>query len=100
MKSYLSARLAAGAALFLLCLTLGWASPSPGAQASFSIKVPAGRWNTMRLRNIPQNASLRVTIEVSGDTGIALVDSKGYEKYPAVDRPLSQAGRGRKSPFR
>ena len=53
----------------------------------------------MRLRNIPQNASLRVTIEVSGDTGIALVDSKGYEKYPAVDRPLFQGRTGKKISF-
>ena len=83
IKSFLTA-----AVLVALTMT---ASVANAAQAQVNSKVPAGKWKAVRLKNLPEGASLSVKVAASGSLVVILVHEAELKRYP---EPISPAFQG------
>ena len=61
------------------------------AQAQVNVKVPAGKWKAVRLKNLPEGASLSVKVAASGNLIVILVHEAELKRYP---QPISPAFQG------
>ena len=69
------------------------------ASAELSAEVPAKKWKALRLRGLPQGASLAVRVETSGPLVVIFVHQSELKRFPenrlrpqfsgAVERRLS-----------
>ncbi len=78
------------AALFLAVLAANGAN-THAAQAQVNSKVPAGKWKAVRLKNLPEGASLSVKVAASGSLIVILVHEAELKRYPD---PISPAFQG------
>ena len=64
--------------------------PSVAAEglAKFTVDIPPGKWKSIRLKNLPKDASVAVQAVSSGEIVVALVDSKDYQRFSETSRPL------------
>lgn len=58
------------------------------AQILFTVDVPPRKWKTVRLRNLPGEATVAVRVQASGKVVVAFITAEDYRSYPAVKRPL------------
>jgi hypothetical protein len=77
-------------ALLLAALT-ATAPVACAAQAQVNSKVPAGKWKAVRLKNLPEGASLSVKVAASGSLVVILVHEAELKRYP---KPISPAFQG------
>ena len=65
-------------------------APADGKERSASVnsEVGAGKWKAIRLRSLPKGTKLSLSVTVSGEAAIVLLDGKGYAKLPRFDRAL------------
>jgi len=61
------------------------------AQAQVNSKVPAGKWKAVRLKNLPEGASLSVKVAANGSLIVILVHEAELKRYP---EPISPAFQG------
>ncbi len=59
--------------------------------ATVAVHLPAGQHKTIKLKNLPRNAALKVEIEGQGSYGISFINEDDSKKYPDVSRPLFQS---------
>jgi pyruvate/2-oxoglutarate dehydrogenase complex dihydrolipoamide acyltransferase (E2) component len=76
----------------LLLITLAaFGSVAEAAKAQVNSKVPAGKWKAVRLKNLPEGASLGVRVAANGSMVVILVHEAELKRYPA---PISPAFQG------
>jgi len=56
--------------------------------ATLSVEVPGGSWKGVKLRNLPKDAVVGVTVKTSGAVTIAVLDKPNYAKFPKLQHPL------------
>ena len=85
-------------ALLTACLAalmiIGLVANAPVAQAAkaqVNSKVPAGKWKAVRLKNLPEGASLSVRVAADGSLVVILVHETELKRYPS---PISPAFQG------
>ena len=81
-------------ALLAALLLIAFAANGPvaqAAQAQVNSKVPAGKWKAVRLKNLPEGASLSVKVAASGSLIVILVHEAELKRYP---KPISPAFQG------
>ena len=78
------------AAAVLVAMTTT-ASVATAAQAQVNSKVPAGKWKAVRLKNLPEGASLSVKVAASGSLIVILIHEAELKRYP---KPVSPAFQG------
>lgn len=71
-----------------LGLALAFAAARPVGAAtsgefSLEVVVPAGAWRGVRLRRIPENATLTASVDSDGEIALALLDAEQYAAFPA-----------------
>jgi hypothetical protein len=76
---------------FALLLMLG-AAQARAASAELNAEVPAGKWKALRLRGLPQGASLSVRVETSGPILVLFVHQEQLKGFP--EKPVRPAFRG------
>lgn len=77
------------AILFTVFLWALWFSPAAAAGlAAANLDVPAGKWNGIKLSNLPKDAAVAVQVVSNGEIIVALVDSKDYQQFSKTSRPL------------
>ena len=59
--------------------------------AQISIDVPAGKWKSVRLKNLPKNAAVRIDVKSDSAVTMSVMDEANYKRYPKVKRPLLQS---------
>jgi hypothetical protein len=59
--------------------------------ATLSVDIPAGQNKTLRLKNLPKDAAVKVEVEGNGNFAASLLNESNFEKYPEVLRPLFQS---------
>jgi len=80
------------ALLILLTALAAAATPAPAtAQTMINTDVAAGRWKTLRLRNIPAGAELAIEVRLEGTIEVALVRGAASARSPETGRPLFRA---------
>ena len=62
------------------------------ASAQLVADVPAGNWKALRLRGLPQGASLAVRVETSGPIVVFFVHQEELKRFP--DKPVRPAFSG------
>ena len=67
-------------------------SPAAAASAELAAEVPAGKWKALRLRGLPQGASLAVRVETSGPILVFFVHQAELKRFP--EQPVRPAFRG------
>ena len=78
------------AALLLIAFAFN-GSVAQAAKAQVNSKVPAGKWKAVRLKNLPEGASLSVNVAASGSLVVILVHEAELKRYP---EPISPAFQG------
>jgi hypothetical protein len=75
--------------LVTICLwALSLSSVAADGLVSLNVNIPPGKWKGIRLRNLPKDAGVAVQVVSSGEIVVALVDSKGYQRFSETSRPL------------
>jgi hypothetical protein len=77
------------AAALLAATTLS-PSAATAAQAQVNTKVPAGKWKAVRLKNLPEGASLSVKVVASASLIVMLVHEAELKNYPKPASPAFQ----------
>jgi len=72
--------------IFLWALSLS--SVGADGLVSLNVNISQGKWKGIRLRNLPKDASVAVQVVSSGEIVVALVDSKGYQRFSETGGPL------------
>src|SRR4030042_4942915 len=70
--------------LWMLCLS----SVAAKGPVLLNVDVPAGKWEGIRLKNLPKDAVVAVQVESSDDILVALMDSKSFQRFSKTSRPL------------
>ena len=65
-------------------------SVAEAAKAQVNSKVPAGKWKAVRLRKLPEGASLSVKVVASGSLVVTLVHEAELKRYPSAIKPAFQ----------
>lgn len=77
---------------WLLALLVVAASAEAKVQtAKVSVDVAAGAWKSVRLKNLPGNASLKIEVKCDNPVTLVLVNEADYRNYPAVERSLFES---------
>ena len=90
MKAINPLRAFLAAALLAAALATS-ATSACAAQAQVNSKVPAGKWKAVRLKNLPEGASLSVKVAANGSLVVILVHEAELKRYP---EPVSPAFQG------
>jgi hypothetical protein len=80
-------------AVACLGLIVGLATVAPistcqAAEAAMSVQLPAGKWKSVRLRNLPKNAVMAVVVQASGAIAVGLLSEADYRRFPSVQDPV------------
>lgn len=66
----------------LLAILLAFAAAAFAAEAELSAEVPAEKWRALRLKGLPQGASLAVRVETSGPIRVILARESEVQRFP------------------
>lgn len=80
--------------LLLFSILIFFMTPIADAKvrsAKLAVDIPPGKNKVVRLKNLPQNAMVKVEAKSNGTVNIFFIDQKNYEKYPNIKRPLFQS---------
>jgi hypothetical protein len=61
--------------------------PVQAAKAELNADVPAGKWKTLRLRNLPKDASVGLRVESSGPIRVIFLHQDELRRFPKPVRP-------------
>jgi hypothetical protein len=86
-------------AALLLAIAAGNSPAVHAAKAQVNSKVPAGKWKAVRLKNLPEGASLKVQVAASGSLVVILVHEAELKRYPSPISPAFQGTLERKLSF-
>ena len=64
--------------------------PAVAAEAQINSKVAAGKWKAVRLKNLPEGASLGVKVIATGSLVVTFVHETELKRYAAPVSPLFQ----------
>ena len=53
-----------------------------------TVTIPPGRWHWTRIRNLPQNAVIMVSVKTDRPLAVSFVDQSHYRKYPRAQYSL------------
>ncbi len=70
------------------------------ARVTINTSIPPAKWKTIRLRNLPKDASVSVVVETSGVIGVVFVHQEELKRFPAAAKPTFQGTVDRKLSFR
>ncbi len=84
-------RLTASITAFLFIFLVAHEPLAQAAKAQVNSKVAAGKWKAVRLKNLPEGASLSVRVAANGSLVVILVHEAELKRYPA---PISPAFQG------
>lgn len=59
--------------------------------ARLAVDAGAGKWKSVRLRNLPKYSIIKVGVISNGPIILTFVDEEQYKKYPKIQRPLFQS---------
>lgn len=59
--------------------------------AQISLDVPTGKWKTIRLKNLPRNAAVKIEVKSDSAVTLTIMDETKYKQYPKIKRPLLQS---------
>jgi hypothetical protein len=65
-------------------------APVDAAEAQLNSKVPPGKWKAVRLKNLPEGASLGVKVIATGSLVVILVREAELKRYPEPLNPVFQ----------
>jgi len=82
----------------LACLWFAIATVE-AAQVLISVEVPPGKWKGARLKNLPKDAKVGVTVESSGSLDVILIHRDELKRFPAAVSPEFQGSTERKLSF-
>jgi hypothetical protein len=74
----------------LLASLACFSAPADAAKAQLNSKVPPGKWKAVRLRNLPEGASLGVKVIATGSLVVILIHEEELKRYPAPVSPTFQ----------
>lgn len=78
--------------VFIACLISTCLLPSyalaAGNIAAFNVTVPPQQFKALRVKNLPQGASVSVEVISNGEIAVAFVDADDYRRLPKPKRPL------------
>jgi hypothetical protein len=77
-------------ATVLLASLACFSVPSVAAEAQINSKVAPGKWKAVRLKNLPEGASLGVKVIATGSLVVILVHETELKRYPAPVSPTFQ----------
>ncbi len=75
----------------LLALLFSFFTPAAAqvkGRVTLSVNVSAGKWKSVRLRNLPKDAVVALRVQASGEIMVAFLDADDYKRFPATMRPL------------
>jgi hypothetical protein len=67
-----------------------FSASADGAEAQLNSKVPPAKWKAVRLRNLPEGASLGVKVIATGALVVILVNEAELKRYPEPVSPVFQ----------
>jgi len=70
------------------------------ARIQISAKVPAAKWKAVRLRNLPKDAAVQITLETSGIISVIFVHQEELRRFPAAVNPVFQGTADHRLSFR
>src|SRR5262249_43919324 len=68
-------------------LLLGAAPVAEAAKALVNVEVPAGKWKGAKLKNLPKDARVAVSVETSGSLDVILIHIDELKRFPAAVNP-------------
>ena len=79
--------------LMLLAVFLAWPclASAKMQKANVAVDVAAGQHKTVRLRNLPHDAAVKVEVRCTGTVTVLFVSDEQYTDYPKILRPLFQS---------
>ena len=77
-------------AALLVIAVVADVSVAQAAKAQVNSKVPAGKWKAVRLKNLPEGASLSVRVAANGSLVVILVHEAELKRYPSAISPAFQ----------
>jgi len=80
------------AILLAILLQLAFVPAALPASAELNAEVPAGKWKALRLKGLPQGASLAVRVETSGPIVVIFVHQAELKRFP--EKPVRPAFTG------
>jgi hypothetical protein len=91
-------------ALALACcaglLAAAFGGAASAARVTINTSIPPAKWKSVRLRNLPKDASVIVVVETSGVIGVVFVHQEELKRFPAAAKPTFQGSVDRKLSFR
>lgn len=77
--------------LLLVIAFFAFSAEAKVQTAKVSVDVDPGVWKSVRLKNLPQNASLKVEVKCDSPITFVLVNEGEYGSYPDISRSLFQS---------
>ena len=84
----------------LAALLLFFCAGALAVDAELSAEVPAEKWRALRLRGLPEGASLSVRIETSGPIGVILARQDEVNRFPKGLKPTFSGSAERRLSFK
>ncbi len=80
-------------ALPLLAMLLALAAlvcpmPTVAAEAALTVSLAPGKFNAVRLRNLPKDAVVAVAVQASGKISVSLLSQRDYRAFPNPKAPV------------
>ena len=58
------------------------------AEAAMSVELPAGKWKTLKLRNLPKDAVMAIVVQATGTITVVLVNEADFRRFPKAEEPV------------
>lgn len=53
-----------------------------------SLQLPAGKWKTVRLRNLPKDAVMAIVVNATRSITVSLLSEADYRRFPRLQDPI------------
>lgn len=77
-------------ASILLASLASFGTTTHAAEAQFNSKIPAETWKAVRLKNLPEGASLGVKVIATGSLSVILIHETQLKRAPSRMSPIFQ----------
>jgi hypothetical protein len=75
-------------ALLALAWLHAWPPAAAAAEAAMTVSLQAGKWKSVRLRNLPRDTVLSVAVQSTGKIAVSLLSERDYRAFPAPQEPV------------
>lgn len=76
------------AALIALAWLHAWPAAAVAAEAAMTVSLQAGKWKSVRLRNLPRDAVMSVAVQSNGKIAVSLLSERDYRAFPNPQEPV------------